>query len=57
MKIKVVISKSEFNKIGLEEEELQYAISKLLCGSYDCDDGGLLLGLGVDQYDVNVEVI
>ncbi len=57
MKVKVVVSKSEFNKIGLDEEELQFAISKMLDSSYDCDDGGLLLGLGVDQYDVELEIV
>ena len=57
MKVKVVVSKSEFNEIGLDEEELQFAISKMLGSSYDCDNGDLLLGLDVDQYDVELEVI
>lgn len=57
MKVKVVVSKSEFNKIGLDEEELQFAISKMLDSSYDCDDGGLLLGLGVEQHEVDLEII
>lgn len=57
MKIKVVISKEEFEEVGLEEEELQFAISKMLDSSYDCDDGGLLLGLGVQQNDIDVEIV
>lgn len=57
MKIKVIISESEFNQIGLEGEELQYAISKMLGSSYDCDDGGMLLGLDVEQHDIHLEVV
>lgn len=57
MKIKVIISEDEFNQIGLEGEELQYAISKMLGSSYDCDNGDLLLGFDVDQYDVDLEVV
>ena len=57
MKVKVVVSKSEFNEIGLDEEELQFAISKMLDSNYDCDDGGLLLGLGVEQHDIVLEIV
>lgn len=56
MQVKVIMSKEEFNQIGLVEEELTYAISKVMNSSYDCDDGGILLGFGVEQYDVQVEV-
>lgn len=57
MRVKVFMSKEEFYQIGLVEEELTYAISKVMNSSYDCDDGGLLLGFGVEQYDVQVEVV
>lgn len=56
MQVKITISKEEFDQIGLVEEELTYAISKVMNSSYDCDDGSLLLGFGVEQYDVQVEV-
>lgn len=57
MQVKITVSKEEFDQIGLVEEEFQYAISKVMNSSYDCDDGGLLLGFGVEQYDVTVEVV
>ena len=57
MKVKVVVSKSEFSEVGLDEEELQFAISKMLDSSYDCDDGGLLLGLAVEQREVDLEIV
>ena len=56
MRVKVFISKEEFDQIGLVEEELTYAISKVMNSSYDCDDGSLLLGFGVEQYEVELEV-
>lgn len=57
MKVVVTLTQTEFKRIGLEEEELQYCISKLLGGSYDCDDGGLLLGLDVEQHEVSLEIV
>lgn len=57
MKVVVTLTQTEFKQIGLEEEELQHCISKLLGGSYDCDDGSLLLGLDVEQHEVSLEIV
>lgn len=54
MQVKITISKEEFAQFDMELEEFKYAVSKVMNSSYDCDDGGILLGFGVDEYDVEV---
>ena len=56
MQVKITISEEEFAQFDMDLEEFQYAVSKVMNSSYDCDDGSMLLGFGVEQYDVQVEV-
>lgn len=54
MQVKITISKEEFAQFDMDLEEFKYAVSKVMNSSYDCDDGGILLGFGVDEHDVEV---